>query len=76
MLDGSVSDYAMALATGNPPPIRPFGASNSDSESSDMDSGVHDHDDDDDSGPSSSPYALAQVTLASKPGNRSSLFSF
>ncbi|KIL57451.1 hypothetical protein M378DRAFT_188432 [Amanita muscaria Koide BX008] len=72
MLDSSTSGYATALATGSPLPIRPFGAGNGNSKSSDMESHHNDPDDDsdDDGGPSSSPYALAQVTLASKSAPR------
>ena len=67
MMEGSLSTFTAAVAAGYPPPIRLLGADSehfSESESPNDD----DSDDDDDGGPSSSPYTLAQVTLASKPG--------
>jgi hypothetical protein len=71
MMVDSVSTFTAAVADGYPPPIRLFGAEhsscNSKSEVSESES-LDDDDDDDDGGPSLSPYALAQVMLASKPG--------
>ena len=70
MMKDSLSTFAAAVAAGYPPPIHPLGLGaehcNSDlSESESTDGGDSD---DDDSGPLLSPYALAQVTLASKMG--------
>jgi len=57
MLDGTVSEYALALANDNLPAILPYGAH-------DDENGSEGDSDDDDGGPSSAPQALAQVTLA------------
>ena len=70
MMEDSLSTFTAAVAAGYPPPIHPLGAEhcNSDfSESESTNGGDLDHDDND-SGPLSSPYALAQVMLASKTG--------
>jgi hypothetical protein len=67
MMEGSLSTFTAAVAAGYPPPIRPLGAEHCNPESDFSDSEPNDGDDDD-GGPSSSPYALAQVMLASKPG--------
>ena len=58
--------FTVAVTAGHPPPIRPLGAEQSNSDFSESESS--DDSDDNDCGPSSSPYSLAQVTLASKLG--------
>ena len=57
MLNGTVSEYALALTNGNLPAILPYGTHDDENRS-------NDDDDNDDGGPLFIPRALAQVTVA------------
>lgn len=63
MLEGTLSQYTSAVISGTLPQILPYGAPK-DNENNDY------HDDNDDNGPLPGPKSLAQVTLASTPGER------
>jgi len=58
MLNGTVSQYASALANGDVPMILPYGVHDED------ENGSSDDRDDDDGGPLATPKTLAQVNLA------------
>ena len=65
MIEGTLSQYALAVISGTLPPILPYGALNNTSDNLDSDDECHN---DEDGGPLPGSQAMAQVTLASTSG--------